>query len=979
MGKKDTPKIPVPCYKLSIHYGICQGPAELKELYYGEESFWLGDTSVYTVIGINQPDKFGGFREEGGLGGVVHFYPGAADQKMSDFIAEKHERTPDTMSGYRGIASVFLTEFLPNQSVVENPQEPVILGNPLTQTSTKGFYYSANQPFFKGIWAKVTRIPDTWRPDIARIPRVRFGTVGPMHLSILIDQSPGIDTANFNLMRNAICAVIDECIAYKTKKPEAKFNFAFLQHNSIFFPTKEPYSFGVGDAQISDMEDCKTWIQTMTKKSSAGDTRLPVYRMIQNLENGLPDDDEEDPFERRVAIWATDGQQYNKMDEHSSPNWLDFYNQIGIFDKKKGRQVDSYTVVYDQDTNPFDPDVPPLFANQPLGPIGLFGDQQSVTDAMLACVRPKSSQPDMNPAHIIYECLTDIEFGMGAPTSMLNLASFEASAEKLYEEQFGLSMMWAQQTTIESFVNEVLDHIQAVLYVDPRTGLINLDLIRYDYDPDDLFELNPDNCKVTNFQRKLIGDLINEIVVTWTNPENEQEQTVTAQDLGNIAIQGGVVSDSRNYYGVRTEDLANELAYRDLAAACVPLASMEIEANRLAWNFVPGQVVKLNYPELGFTSMIIRLGQIDYGRPGEPTIKINAIEDVWGQDAAVFTQPGGRIDTSTGGVKPQQPTNTDMIPLNYYIAANLLDPSKVAGSGYPDAFVGALVASNTPGCYQYDLYVDNDVQGTRSIIARGELPVALPKAVTSVIDDSSVDWTNGTLPKSDAFLILQDQGEGQANEICLITGVSGGNITIKRGMLDTTPKYWPAGTPMWVLAPEHVFIDTHRYSDGEEVTHVYLTRTSKGRLSLSSAPFHYDRADDRIWCPTRPANVAVEGDMWGPVDIQGVDPVNVSWATRNRLTEDSVPLAWDAAGVAMEAGQKTIVYVKDLADNILDTIDCGSDSTVAIPASTFTSGVCKIVVQAEKDGLVSYQSHEIIVNTGVSGYGLGYGLNYGGA
>ena len=38
----------------------------------------------------------------------------------------------------------------------------------------------------------------------------------------------------------------------------------------------------------------------------------------------------------------------------------------------------------------------------------------------------------MNPAHIIYQCLTDTAWGMGYPTSALDDASFTAAANTLY-------------------------------------------------------------------------------------------------------------------------------------------------------------------------------------------------------------------------------------------------------------------------------------------------------------------------------------------------------------------------------------------------------------------------------------------------------------------------------------------------------------------------------------------------------------------
>ena len=77
---------------------------------------------------------------------------------------------------------------------------------------------------------------------------------------------------------------------------------------------------------------------------------------------------------------------------------------------------------------------------------------------------------DMNPAHIIRECLTDTNWGMGYPESDIDDVSFTAAADKLYSESMGISMLWSQQTSIEDFVEEIIRHIDAALYVDRTTG-----------------------------------------------------------------------------------------------------------------------------------------------------------------------------------------------------------------------------------------------------------------------------------------------------------------------------------------------------------------------------------------------------------------------------------------------------------------------------------------------------------------------------
>ena len=88
---------------------------------------------------------------------------------------------------------------------------------------------------------------------------------------------------------------------------------------------------------------------------------------------------------------------------------------------------------------------------------------------------------DANPAHIVRECLTNGDWGMDYPESDLDDASFSTAAATLHGEGFGLSQLWKQEETIESFVLAILKHIDGALYVHPRTGLLTLRLARADY------------------------------------------------------------------------------------------------------------------------------------------------------------------------------------------------------------------------------------------------------------------------------------------------------------------------------------------------------------------------------------------------------------------------------------------------------------------------------------------------------------------
>lgn len=83
---------------------------------------------------------------------------------------------------------------------------------------------------------------------------------------------------------------------------------------------------------------------------------------------------------------------------------------------------------------------------------------------------------------------------MGYPIQDVNDASFKAAADVTYNEGFGLSLKWKTQTSCQEFIELINEHINANMIEDRQTGKWRMIMVRDDYDPNTLFELNESNC-----------------------------------------------------------------------------------------------------------------------------------------------------------------------------------------------------------------------------------------------------------------------------------------------------------------------------------------------------------------------------------------------------------------------------------------------------------------------------------------------------
>lgn len=630
---------------------------------------------------------------------------------------------------------------------------------------------------------------------------------------------------------------------------------------------------------------------------------------------------------------------------------------------------------------------------------------------------------DANPADMIFEILTNRDWGIGMPRTLLDTDSFGSAAQTLRNENFGLSIMWTRSSAAEKFIGEVLDHIQATLSIDPKNGLLRLRLLRDDYDRNNLFVVHPGNASLSNVQRKAWGDTANEVTVTYTDPENEKEVSLTEHDNANISIQGGVISTSRNYYGVRSASLARRLAKRDLRQASTPLLGCTANIDRRAWNLIPGDVIEIRWPEYGMAQVYMRVTSVDYGKPGDSAVKVEATEDIFSYGTSVFTEikesdgtlpppPDIAPPTPTpddGGLGTQDPVGTPdddpPEPLDhhfiasapYFMVARRLGDEAAASILYPNT-VGLLLTAQDDTSYGAIDYWSEDIgavgnaawgqQGSLANLARGTLAGALPFGTQSTLP---LDTGSPVSTARVGDFILLTSYAGDRQEMTAVVNDAGSTVVL-RGLLDTIPQQWAAGTIAWVIPPNRPVLDQKLRAAFSEVKYRFTPRNSQGVLPYTDAPTRAHTVDERLQLPLRPADVKINGSSSGELLLSSKDfdsgnaGAEVTWSRRNRLQESAQVLSWSDPDVVPEPGQTTTVSVTDAEGTVLREYKDLEGTSLSIPFDELASLLPVDAVQpvtlvlsvyAERDGLPSFAVVTRQVSIVAYGYGFNYGLDYG--
>lgn len=258
---------------------------------------------------------------------------------------------------------------------------------------------------------------------------------------------------------------------------------------------------------------------------------------------------------------------------------------------------------------------------------------------------------DANPANVIFELLTNTEWGFGylaADVDVGVVSSFKTASDTLIAEGNGFSYVLTSLQEAGDFLHELERQIDGVVFLDHVTGKWKIKLARADYDINTVPELNPSNIvDVSNFSQGTWTGTANHVKLEFTNRANDYKvSTALAQDTANMLMQGGgsfstlkIVPITPKFAGVMDAANAAKLASRELRANTFPLATATVSVTRELYALTVGSVVALTLPTLGLVKLGMRITKVDFGELDNNKITLQLTQDVFSYFSASFGAP----------------------------------------------------------------------------------------------------------------------------------------------------------------------------------------------------------------------------------------------------------------------------------------------------------------------------------------------------
>lgn len=555
-----------------------------------------------------------------------------------------------------------------------------------------------------------------------------------------------------------------------------------------------------------------------------------------------------------------------------------------------------------------------------------------------------------NPACVIYELMvhgpyhfspSSVEGSSKIPGSKVDVESFRAVGNALYEEGFGITVEWnSGNGGAADLIAEIERTCEIKVVWDAEACLYTLVALRNDYYGQTLFNLDESviiSAQSAGWQSP--GAVINRVTGSYTDVDSDYSPTpITVQGPGSVHS-----INTENFIDIDLTMLINPNAAKqrvtwEVNKLSMPLYSGQFECKFSAWKLKVGQVINHTLPEVGVYNMPCRVVSIDYHAFTEQRITVTLMQDIFSvskhvymvgdangwqgidnslspiQDAKVMELPAAMLQGRPSGTLAVVPERThDALADTAGVHINL-DSSGFSehASNHP-CQVTAVLSSD------YPVTGYKDQTGALAVLGASADWVAPPVPYMDAITGEYVTPD----PVSAIYAGLQNIFLIGDELIGLVGPAQSAGVTtfaeVYRGLFDTVPQPHYAGDKVWPVTLEQA-MDSPVLRGRQLAVIRVQPKTYKTELPLEQCLTEYTyRTTTTTLRATRPMpihSLTVNGQSSGTISGQAEISVLLREAD-----------AWYAGQQAQGyEGRTSRVRIYDPDNNLLRTVNLSSES-----------------------------------------------------
>ena len=992
-------------YYLGLHMPICHGPIDkITRIRVADRIAWEGE-STGGQLSINEPSLFGGDDREGGISGLVDLAFGGPNQQPNDYLISRQSADLGSAVGsgsflyeiynkfgtllglaYGNTASEAVIAYYPGTVQIDSEtfignnedDEPQYHVTGFWASGFLGFYIDSTVveveytgiPAYRGITAAILRQVylgnnPYLKPWEFRAQRIHTSTRGATQWydeksevrdsstedgpSIVYQQTYTTGIGQDTILGDDIFDFSNGVAATDTTGYSPSYVVTLGAVRSPDFDVdviQISFDFKIVDVQSGNAAQLNIF-------NSQGSNVCSFQPIAPSSGGSNPDPSRRCFFEIPGDVYFLGSDQLNTDEQYSGLISISLINETVSFELRdvSGDLVDSVT-----------------FNVSGVGPARyyLFGHSDSIISGITSIeydnfiLSGYQSTGDMNPAHIIRECLTDNNWGLGYTDADIDDTSFTAAADTLFDEEFGLSFLWSKEEKIQEFIKDILRHIDATLYVHPRTGLFTLKLIRDDYELASLPIFDESNIiSISDYKKPTIGELTNYVTVQYWDRDKSEDSVVGVQDIALAQQQGTIASANVPFNGVTRGALANRLASRTLKELSNPLITATVITNREGASLNIGDAFKLTWPKFGLTETVMRVSALSFGSLTDGQVKIECVQDTFGLPDATFSDPTDSHFTDVVNAPANSPhrivqesnywtliqnqgESFEIEPLDGYLITAATQPSADA--------ISYRFWTDESGDYEEKEQADFCPTAT----INHDFPKSIGGVIQETIDISGL--VADDLDDIDIGSIVQIN-----DELMEVVSVSTTSLTVGRAVADSAIQDHAAGDRLFFWGNDFYGFSSTLYQDSDLINVKITPFTGLGQLDVDDAtalPLTFDQRAYRAW---NPGNLTLDG-VYFPEAIEGTLTVDSAWAHRDRTLQTAGLNDFTEGSIGPEVGTTYTTTLTRVDTGTTVGGSSGISGTSSSDASSY-EGAVRFEIKSVRDSLDSFysQSHEFLL------------------
>ena len=568
----------------------------------------------------------------------------------------------------------------------------------------------------------------------------------------------------------------------------------------------------------------------------------------------------------------------------------------------------------------------------------------------------------MNPMYIIFDIMTNKQYGGRFKEDDIDIDSFKSIAETLYNEGLGLSLIKDSVTTVRELLEEITKYCDVTIRLNRTTNKFEAKLIRDDYNIEDLpkFGIEADGTKNRRIERVVthaIGGVdkkVNEVKIRYTVPSEKFINRIAHfTNEGARFEKDAIDSTTRDYLFLTSSIKAAEFAERDAIPLTTDLSTIEIYVNFFdVFDMNKGDAFVFNWQPYDIYNKVFRVQEIEFGEVGSKTAKLKAVQDSFGVKNASYVVP------PPSGWKPID-TTPQPVSLEIFNAPLFFGNQKIIAYGEQPS--GSSIG--------YKFIVNNNFDSNATGFSR----------VGTVLNDySATEETeievSGVL--DNLFNVGEEFIRG-GNNICLITNTDGSKEFIAfelvekvvggyklsnlwRGILDTRQKPITNGATIDFFSYGFASNNTYSVTQG---SNDFKAETFTAKENLQNPPIISFNVDNRYLKPIVPAALEINGVVMGETIPSNTD-LQLDWNIRNKLDQVVISKSTEEQTTTIEAGTSYELVIRDEFDNVLKTENLTTnsytfdDETIINPSGTYYN-ILKVSLKSSNGGLDSHDNYDL--------------------